>query len=349
MGRDLLAVLLRGLGATVIPVGRSEEFVALDTENITGKERKFFKHLSEEYRSRKIMAIISTDGDSDRPLIVDEQGDFHRGDMTGILVSQYLDARFAAVPVSVNDAVDIQLHDDGIDYTHTKIGSPYVIAAMNEAICEGRLNVVGWEVNGGYLTGTDFILHNKVLKALPTRDSFLPIICVLLQAARKGLPLSELYSRLPRRYSQAGLLDNFPISISRKIMEYFSLPPETRIRQVDFQNNGLIVIDETGKTSYPGGDEYVAALIRERKQMLEHYFSPRDGFSDIVRINYHDGIKITFSGGDVGHIRPSGNAPQMRIYANADSQERADEIVSISIREPDGILKRMEKDLGAAG
>jgi hypothetical protein len=68
------------------------------------------------------------------------------------------------------------------------------------------------------------------------------------------------------------------------------------------------------------------------------FFTPALGFDDIVRINVLDGVRVYFNNGDVAHIRPSGNAPQLRIYANSDSQARADEIVKLALREPDGIL-----------
>ena len=41
--------------------------------------------------------------------------------------------------------------------------------------------------------------------------------------------------------------------------------------------------------------------------------------------------------------RPSGNAPQLRIYANCDSQARAHRIVDSGLYEPDGILRQLEK------
>ena len=43
------------------------------------------------------------------------------------------------------------------------------------------------------------------------------------------------------------------------------------------------------------------------------------------------------------HIRRSGKAPQLRIYAVSDSQARADEIVSLAVREPDGVLRQLER------
>ena len=76
---------------------------------------------------------------------------------------------------------------------------------------------------------------------------------------------------------------------------------------------------------------------------LKQFFTPALGFDDIVRINILDGVRVYFRNGDVAHIRPSGNAPQLRIYANSDTQARADEIVELALREPDGILRRLER------
>ena len=45
---------------------------------------------------------------------------------------------------------------------YTKIGSPYVVAAMNAlAHKSNEYKVVGWEANGGFLVGTEFVAVNK--------------------------------------------------------------------------------------------------------------------------------------------------------------------------------------------
>jgi phosphomannomutase len=44
-------------------------------------------------------------------------------------------------------------------------------------------------------------------------------------------------------------------------------------------------------------------------------------------------------------MRPSGNAPQLRIYSVADSQERADTIVHIALEEPNGIFRTIQEGL----
>ena len=80
--------------------------------------------------------------------------------------------------------------------------------------------------------------------------------------------------------------------------------------------------------------------IRER---LSRRFTRTEGFDRIVRLNFLDGIRIWFANGDVAHVRPSGNADELRIYAVADTQERADQIVKLGVAEPNGILRRLEK------
>ncbi|HEX7622341.1 MAG TPA: hypothetical protein VF400_02140 [Anaeromyxobacteraceae bacterium] len=40
-----------------------------------------------------------------------------------------------------------------------------------------------------------------------------------------------------------------------------------------------------------------------------------------------DGLRVTLASGDIVHLRPSGNAPELRCYGEADSPERAAELV----------------------
>ena len=79
------------------------------------------------------------------------------------------------------------------------------------------------------------------------------------------------------------------------------------------------------------------------KADLARCFTAALGFGEIARINVLDGVRVYFANGDVVHIRPSGNAPQLRVYANSDSQERANRILEISLREPDGILRSVQR------
>lgn len=90
----------------------------------------------------------------------------------------------------------------------------------------------------------------------------------------------------------------------------------------------------------------VALKIVERFSAAEHlarFFTAEAGFGEIARLDYTDGVRILFSNGEVAHFRPSGNADELRIYAVADTQARADAIARMGVAEPDGILRRMER------
>jgi phosphomannomutase len=313
VGRDLLVEILRGLGADVLPMERSDSFIPIDTENISDERLLELERLAAVARDTigDIDAIVSTDGDSDRPLVVGTTPDgkvrFFGGDLLGILVADYLRADAVVVPVSANDAVDLWFTPRGVPVKKTRIGSPYVIEGMEEFLARGGFRrIVGFEANGGFLTGSDLERNGQWLAALPTRDAVLPILAVLHLSVEKNRSLVELVSELPPRFGKAGLLDAFPARASRAILKRFSTEQGAR--------------------------------------ELASYFTRELSFGGIVRSDMTDGIRLYFEGGDVAHIRPSGNAPQLRIYAVAGTQERANEIVRLALAEPDGILRRLERD-----
>ena len=355
VGRDMLARILRELGAEVITAGRSDSFIPIDTENITAEQLDHLQQMivGAEPDDRPFDAIVSTDGDSDRPLVIAvlprakvhpgvRRVRFLPGDLLGIITAEYLGADAAAVPVSANDAVERRLHARGMLLSKTKIGSPYVVAALDEIRRMGRCQrIVGWEANGGFLTGSDIILAGGTLSALPTRDSTLPILANLFAAAERKTGLADLWDLLPARFGCAGLLDNFPVAASRAILA--ELIPSSGLIEVEFDAAGG-VLDRSVPGSTPA--PLAASMTQEWQQSkatLQRFFTPALGFDDIARINVLDGARIYFRNGDVAHVRPSGNAPQLRLYANSDSQARADQILELALREPDGILRQLER------
>ena len=333
VGRDLLVELLRRFGAEVIPAGRSETFVPIDTENIGSAELGQIQTLVKAAQDTHgpIDAVVSTDGDSDRPLILGvNQGrvEFFPGDLVGMVVAEFLGADAVVVPISCNDAVDRGALRNALQ-PKTRIGSPFVIAGMEQALAEGRKTVCGWEANGGFLTGSDIVRQGRILAALPTRDAFLPILSVLLSAAEQKVPVSALFDRLPRRFGRAALLRNFPRATSLKILRRFS-PAGEAVRQVNFA---------------AGSDPGLSRLREE----ITRFFGPSRGFDAPERVDYTDGVRVYFRGGDIAHIRPSGNADELRIYAVADTAERAAEIARLGVAEPDGILRSIEAAVAADG
>jgi len=303
VGRDLMVQVANSLGGEAIPIERSESFIPIDTENVTPEEEVRFKRFANQHPDA--FAIISTDGDSDRPFVIDENGTFYRGDILGAVVADFLQARFAALPISGNDAVDDYARQKGFELVHTKIGSPYVIAAMNKAD-PSQGPIVSWEVNGGFLIGSPVSLSGKTLSPLPTRDALLPILCALAAALQHNQKVSELFAALPQRFTGGGLIDN--------------------VDEAKIQTFREVCVDQS-----------------KAEGLMKTIFGATD-LGAVKTVNLIDGLRLIFESDEVIHLRPSGNAPQFRVYTNADSQTRADELVEAAIK-PNGYIEVLLKQL----
>jgi phosphomannomutase len=313
VGRDLLLEILHALGATAVPIGRSETFVPIDTEAIDDATLAGLAALARDAMAdgTRYDAVVSTDGDSDRPLLVgldttasgEIEARFFGGDQLGMLVAEALAADAVVVPISCNDGIERGPLAAALR-PRTRIGSPWVIAGMIAARAAGHRRVCGWEANGGFLLGADLEQDGRRLSALPTRDAFLPLVTVLSQARRRGSSLGALFDQLPRRYSRSGLIREFPRASSLALLA--ALAPAT-----------------------PG------------RAALGDFFTAADGFAAISAFDETDGLRIRFANGDVAHIRPSGNADELRLYACADTPDRAEAILRSGLAEPDGILRRL--------
>ncbi|MGA7410862.1 MAG: hypothetical protein WBW33_10275 [Bryobacteraceae bacterium] len=347
VGRDLLVKILRRFGAEVIPAGRSDTFVPIDTENIDETQMAVIQALVDEtcLNGRPIDAVVSVDGDSDRPLILGVdvatgKATFFGGDLVGMVTAEYLGADAVVVPISCNDGID-RGRLASVTEPKTRIGSPYVIAGMEAARRKGRKVICGWEANGGFLTGSDIERAGRVLKALPTRDALLPILCTLFSAQEGGLSLAERFARLPRRFSRAALLKDFPRRVSTKMVERFS-PSDVRVRDVSF-GPGTTLFDQEGSELQVSEAEL--QRLGAIRTDLQSFFTRETGFPPIAHLNYTDGVRITLDNGDVAHFRPSGNADELRMYAVADTPSRSEEIARLGIDTPGGILRAIEKSL----
>jgi phosphomannomutase len=232
-------------------------------------------------------------------LVGDEQGCWLRGDVAGILCARFLEADTACTPVSCNTAVEkcgwfTQVR-------RTRIGSPYVIAAMIEAASAGARRVVGYEANGGFLLQSDVERGGRRLRALPTRDAVIVILSILLLARQQDRRVSELASSLPARFTASARLKEFPTAKSQEILARF--------------NSGNDAADR-------------AALAQVLGEVC----------GQVACIDRIDGLRVTFANNEIVHLRPSGNAPEFRCYAEADTHARAQELT----RRVLAILRRMQ-------
>ncbi|KXO74298.1 phosphomannomutase [Brucella anthropi] len=235
VARDLIIRILTELGAEAVPLGRSDVFVPVDTEALRSEDIELLDQWAKESR---FDAIVSTDGDADRPLIADEKGRFVRGDLVGALTADWLGVKTIVTPVTSNSA----LEENFGRVIRTRVGSPYVIEGMAQAIASGTSAVVGFEANGGMLLGTDISRDNRTLTALSTRDALLPILSSLGSVKELGKPLSEIAARFHFRVALSDRLQNVPQGQS---LAFLSLLKNEATRSALFQMDDPIVRSET--------------------------------------------------------------------------------------------------------
>lgn len=278
VARDMLVEILTHYGAEVLPLGRSETFIPVDTEAVSAETVNKLKLWAAEH---ELNAIVSADGDGDRPLVADESGGVIRGDLLGLVAAQFLDAAMIVTPVTSNSGIE---RAGGFKVLRTRVGSPYVIAGMNDAVSGGEARVLGFEANGGLLTGSDFTVEGQILKALPTRDCFLPILAILHQANLEKLPLSQFAASFKLPVAAADRLENIPVEAGAALMAHLRAGPDE----------------------------------------LLQFLSP---IGEVVATSDVDGLRVTLKDGRIIHFRPSGNAPEMRCYVEAEDAENAEALL----------------------
>jgi len=212
-GRDLVVEILGRLGSEAVELGRTDGFVPIDTEAIAPADAARIRGWVLEHR---LDALVSTDGDGDRPLIADEAGAVLRGDTVGILTARFLGADAVATPINASTALERSGWFGRV--RRTRIGSPFVIDAIAELKAEGASLPVGFEANGGFLLGgMAYTPDRRQLPELTTRDAMLPIIAVLAAARERG-SVSGLVGGLPARATSSDRLQDVPDRVSGPLL-----------------------------------------------------------------------------------------------------------------------------------
>ncbi|WP_339109889.1 phosphomannomutase [Thioclava sp. GXIMD4216] len=279
VARDVMEAVMAGLGAEIVPLANSDVFIPVDTEAVDPGTRHQLAQWCSEYG---LDAVISTDGDADRPMLTDAAGNVVPGDILGVLSARYLGAEVIVTPVSSNDMVR-QIPE--FRHVHlTKIGSPFVIAGMEAARDrDPQAKICGFEANGGFLLGFE-AQQRQPLAPLMTRDSLLPIVVPLIAARAAGLSLAALVAALPPCFTAAD-----------------------RLQDIDRDKAGAFL-----------------SRLSTDMQARAAFFAPEGPIADI---DLTDGLRVNFTSGAVVHLRPSGNAPEFRIYAQAGTAQAAQDLV----------------------
>jgi phosphomannomutase len=278
VARDGLVSILEFYGAKVLPLGRSDHFIPVDTEAVSEASIDFFKAWTAEHG---LDAVVSADGDGDRSLVTDETGLPLRGDLLGLIAAGFLGAKVVVTPVTSNSGIEAA---GDFRVIRTRVGSPFVIEGMQQALDAGETDVMGFEANGGLLTASPFVKNGATLTALPTRDSFLPVLATLYLAKSRAKPLSQIAADFKLPVAAADRLENFPVETSAALM----------------------------------------ARLRAAPENLSLFLKSLGGVRSVSDV---DGLRVTLDDGRIIHLRPSGNAPEMRCYVEAQDEEAAEDLL----------------------
>lgn len=292
VARDVMVDLVEALGGTAVSLGRSDRFIPVDTEAHRPEDISQINGWSAE---GKFDAIISADGDADRPLVADETGRILRGDVLGLLTARHLGLGTIVTPVTSSSAIETS--GVATQVVRTRVGSPFVVAGMEQAAAAGAAGIVGFEANGGLLLYSPVEREGRTLDALPTRDAVLPIFATLSAAKSEGRSVGELVKSLNAGHTAAHRLQEVPATLSTPFLQALANDADYRAT----------------------------------------FFRP---VGDVVDVNVLDGVRVVLASGATMHFRASGNAPELRCYVEAESEEKAQELLRWGLAQAETRLDR---------
>jgi phosphoglucosamine mutase len=200
--------VFKELGATTITMGNEPNGFNINDQ--CGSTH--MAGLQELVLSEKADFGVALDGDGDRVLLVDENGEIVDGDELIYIIAQHRHASVegcngvAGTQMS-NLGLELALKEMGIPFTRTKVGDRYVVEA---------LNAKGWSL-GGEASG-----HVLCGDLNTTGDGIVAALQVILAVSESGKTLSELkagMSKFPQTMINVRLAKKIDISDNQVINE----------------------------------------------------------------------------------------------------------------------------------
>ncbi|QLH02267.1 phosphoglucosamine mutase [Nitrosopumilus cobalaminigenes] len=228
--------------------------------------------LSKTVKEHNADVGIAFDGDGDRSIFCDNNGDILTGDKSALVLTQHILKKNpnSLVVTCLNSGSNIEVLAKQFEskVIRTKVGSVEVSRKMVPTNA-----LIGFEENGGYMYGK----HNQV------RDGCMTLALMLDLLATSEKPLANSINSLPPSFTTK---------------DKISCPPEKIPKLISLL-----------KEEYPNSDT-------------------------------SDGIKISIDLKNWVMIRPSGTEPIVRVYAEAESQEKLDTLMSEYLEKVSSIISR---------
>jgi phosphoglucosamine mutase len=227
---DIAPRLLRRAGAEVFAIGAEP-----DGDNInSGCGSTSLGALSAAVRAHGADAGLAFDGDADRCLAIDADGQVIDGDQILAVLAFALhdEGRLAGntivATVMSNLGLRLAMRDAGIDVVETPVGDRYVLAAM----------LAGQFVLGGEQSG-----HIILLDHATTGDGLLTGLQLLGVVAGRGQPLGEL-AKAMTRYPQ--VLVSIPGVDKSLVTSSADLTGAVRAAEAELGESGRVLVRPSG-------------------------------------------------------------------------------------------------------
>ncbi|MBW7837192.1 MAG: phosphoglucosamine mutase [Sphingomonadales bacterium] len=218
------------LGAEVVPVG-----VAPNGTNINkGCGSTEPSYVCEQVVAHGAHLGIALDGDADRMLISDEQGQLVVGDQLMALIAHYwnvsekLKGRGVVATIMSNLGLEKYLNSIGLELVRTQVGDRYVVEKMRD---------------GGYNVGGEQSGHIVLSDFTTTGDGLIAALQVLAVVMRAGKPVSEV-CRMFTPFPQ--ILRNVRYAAGAKPLDEPIVKQAIEAGQNRLNGNGRIVIRKSG-------------------------------------------------------------------------------------------------------
>ena len=244
--------VLEELGAEVFTLG-----VEPDGRNINdGCGSLYPERVAAKVREVRADVGIALDGDADRAILVNEQGEVVDGDALLAAFARDMQARGVLSGGSIvgtvmsNLGLERALDALGLGLVRTQVGDRYVVEAMR---------------NGGYNLGGEPSGHIVFLDHNTTGDGLISALQVLAIMRRGKLPLSEIHKGF-ERFPQ--VLVNVAVARKKPIESLPGLMKALRQVEKDFDGRGRVLIRYSGtepkaRVMVEGEDERLVSRVAE--------------------------------------------------------------------------------------
>ena len=245
------AKILEGLGCRVLTVNGVMDGTfpgRMPEPSVEG-----LKNLADLVVSSGASFGVAHDGDADRAVFVDENGQFVEENAEFAVVAQTICRQMKGVvvtPVSSGQVIEETVRREGSTIRYTPVGSIYVARTMRSLIDEGEPVIFGGEGNGGLI----FPDHQFC------RDGGMTAAMMVSLLSSSGKKLSELVGELPKRHI---IKDKIAAKKGAEILA--ALPAQYPGSRIDLTDGVKIFNDDAWALVRASGTEPIIRIIIDAK------------------------------------------------------------------------------------